>query len=148
MDCLVLRADLADLITALTDAAALAAYQERIQTESGGLADKGMLAHVRGMARCAAEAQAAGFPALVARDRAAADSLLTDLLAVALWHGDPLPVERLGTSPFDPAGRPRGLLGADQSTDGAGLWRADDGTLRFARIRETGEYEDVCRDHR
>ncbi|MFM2091697.1 MAG: hypothetical protein RLZZ127_2186 [Planctomycetota bacterium] len=148
MDCLVLRADHAALVAALTGPDALDRYQERIQAETGSLADKGMLAHVRTMARLAAEARTAGFDTVAARDRAAADGLLTDLLAVALWHGDTLPAERLGEAPFDPAGRPRGLLGADRSADGAGLWRADDGTLRFARIRETGEYEDVCRDHR
>ncbi|MFM2090812.1 MAG: hypothetical protein RLZZ127_1301 [Planctomycetota bacterium] len=148
MDCLVLRADPAQLIAALTAPETLERYQERLQSESASLADKGMIAHVRTMARLAAAAQVGGIDALAASDRQAADGLLTDLLAVSLWHGDPLPVERLGESPFDPAGRPRGLLGADRNADGAGLWRADDGTLRFARIRETGDYEDVCRDHR
>jgi hypothetical protein len=135
MHCHVFAGDIATLIAALTSDDLLDRYQEALAAELPSLADRGMAAHLRRMAGLAAQVRAAGLDAVAANDRVAADGLLTDLFAVARWHGWPLPVEAQGEGEIAIDGLARGFLGCDATRDGAGLWRLPDGRIAFARVR-------------
>ncbi len=131
-------ADPVALIAALTAPERLAAHQLALAGELAGLADRQMIAHVRRMDRLASRALAEGFAALAADDRAGADALLSDLLALALWAGGgDLPLRRLGRIEVG-ADLPRGLLGADDSADGLAVWVLGGGRIATARLREAG----------
>ncbi len=137
MRCETFRTDPATLITALSDPALLQRYLDAQQAELPSLADRGMTAFLRRMGALAAEAQGLGMTMLARRDSAQADALLTDLFAVATWHGWELPVERLAGSEAEVG--VRGLLGADTTVDGAMLWLIDHATVALARVRQAGE---------
>ena len=137
MRCETFRTDPATLIAALSEPALLQRYLDAQQVELPSLADRGMTAFLRRMGALAAEAQGVGVTMLARRDPAQADALLTDLFAVATWHGWELPVERLGET--DAEVGVRGLLGADVAADGATLWLIDHATVALARARQAGE---------
>jgi hypothetical protein len=122
--------DLRHLAHCLTAPTLLSAYQETLAAEMPGLADRGMAAHLRRMATLAAAASAD--PGAV--DPGDADSLRTDVFAVACWQGWELPVVARGEVEVDPAAA-RGLAGRDRAPDGAGLWVLGPDRLAFARVR-------------
>jgi hypothetical protein len=133
------RTDPAGLIAALTAPELVQRWSDTVAAELPSLADRRLLVHLRRLLVSAKQAQSSGFNVLSRRDPAASDELLTDLFAVARWQGWELPVTPLPDAEFDPAGRPRGLLGADPGRDGAGLWVVDHATIAFARQRESGD---------
>ncbi len=139
MNCERFRTDPAALVAALSDNVLLQRYLEAQQAELPSLADRQLTAFLRRMGVLAGQAMTVGLTVLARRDAAQADALLTELFAVATWHAWELPVERLGTAEVAIEGVPRGLLAADVSTDGAGLWVLDHATVALARLRQAGE---------
>lgn len=137
MRCETFRTDPATLIAALSEPDLLQRYLDVQQVELPSLADRGMTAFLRRMGALAAEAQGVGVTMLARRDPAQADALLTELFAVATWHGWELPIERLGEAEAEVG--VRGLLGADIATDGATLWLIDHAIVALARQRQAGE---------
>ena len=139
MRCEQFRTDPATLIEALGDAAMLRQYLAAQEAELAILADRQLTGHIRRLGTLAAQAMASGITVLAKRDAAHTDALLTDVFAVATWHRWELPVERLAEAEVDLAGLPRGLLGADIASEGAGLWVVDHGTVALARQRQSGD---------
>jgi hypothetical protein len=129
------RTDVPTLVAALTDVDHLARYQNALGEELRISAERALADHIKRMSALAGMALAQGFESMARQDTAAADALLTDLFAVATWHGWELPVTPLGETEFDPTGLTRGLLGADGDGAGAALWQVDGATLAFARCR-------------
>lgn len=136
MICSCYRTDPPSLLAALAAPELLDRYLAQLAAELPALADRALVRHLRQLAALAAEARAEGLERLAARDQHAADALLTDLFAVATWHGWELPLEALGERELPVEGLPRGLLGADRAADGAHLWVVDEDTVALARCRE------------
>ena len=141
--CSIYRIDPPSLVAALTDEAVLARYQANISDEIPSLADRPLIAHLKRMSTSASRAQADGFDRFAEADPAAADSLLSDLFAVATYHHWPLPAQYLGEEEMPVDGIPRGLLGADTAPEGARLWQIDDETIALARSREAADAADM-----
>src|SRR5262249_33035995 len=127
--------------SALTDAEALARWQDAAAAELPALADRAMVRHLKKLSAAVSRAQAEGFERLAEAEPALADALLTDLLAVATFHGWDLPLTALGEEELDVEELPRGLLGEDVSPDSARVWLLDRETIALARTREAGEPE-------
>ncbi len=142
MQCSCFRIDPPTLVAALTEGDFLARYLADIGDELPGLADRGMVSHLRRMSTLASRVAAAGLERLAAEDPAAADALLSDLFAVATYRGWALPAQELGLRELAVEALPRGLLGADLAADGARLWLVDPETLALARTREADELSD------
>ena len=136
------------LLTALTDEAFITRYQSAIGDELPSLADRGLVRFLRKQTTLATRALTDGFDRLAEQDTAAADSLLTDLFAVATWHGWELPIESLGERDLPVEELPRGLLGADTAIDGAKLWVIDHETIALSRDREADEVPHMEGHHR
>jgi hypothetical protein len=128
-----------ELVEALVAPEALARYAALATSELEVCADPALSAHLRRMLRLAAQAAGTGLPTLAGASRGEADALLSELLAVLTWAGHPLPLEPLGEAEADPAGLPRGLLGADEAGAGAGVWLLDGATVGLARWRGAAE---------
>ncbi|MBA3936860.1 MAG: hypothetical protein H0X38_05310 [Planctomycetes bacterium] len=141
--CSIYRIDPPSLVAALTDEDVLARYQANISDEIPSLADRPLIAHLKRMSTSASRAQADGFDRFAEADPAAADSLLSDLFAVATYHRWPLPAQYLGEEEMPVDGIPRGLLGADTAPEGARLWQIDDETIALARSREAADSADM-----
>lgn len=139
MRCETFRTDPPALCAALGEPALLTRYLAAQEAELPSLADRQMTAFVRRMGALASHALGLGLTVLAKRDVVQADALLTDLFAVATWHGWELPVERLVEQDVEVAGSQRGLLGADVAVDGAGLWLLDHATVALARQRQAGD---------
>jgi hypothetical protein len=139
MHCLTFRTDPATLIETLTSEPILRQYIAAYEAEIPSLADRTLGAHVRRLNGLAVEAMTIGFTTLAKRDAAHADALLSDLFAVATWHGWELPLTVLGEMDVAVDGLPRGLLGVDPGREGAGVWVIDHATVALARNREAGE---------
>jgi hypothetical protein len=146
MQCACFRIDPPTLVSALCDASFLARYLDDIGAELPGLADRGMVIHLRRMSTLASRVLSSGLERLAAEDPGAADALLSDLFAVATYRGWPLPVSALGLRELAVEGLQRGLLGADQAADGARLWLVDPETLALARTREADVLSDRSGD--
>jgi len=138
MRCACFRTDPAALLAALSSEQALARWQETITDEARALADRALIRHLRALTAVAGQVRHEGVERVAQRDPAAVDALLSELFAVATWHGWPLPIEPLGEQDLAVEGLPRGLLGADASRDGASLWLVDDQTVALARNRIVG----------
>lgn len=136
MRCECFRTDLPTLIAALTDLDLVSRWQEAAAAELPRLADRRMAEHIRALDGIAARIRIEGIDVVAQRDPAAADAWLTDALAVATWNQWELPVQPLGERDLAIEGIPRGLIAADRSRDGAGLWVIDDETIALARWRE------------
>lgn len=141
MRCQLYRTEPARLIEALGDAELVRRYRAALAAELPGLADRRLLSHLRRLDRSAAEVLMGGLTQLARREPAAADALLTDLFAVATWHGWELPATPLGEAEADPPGSPGGLLGADPGGEGARLWLLDHATVALARARQADEVD-------
>lgn len=139
MRCLRFRTDPAALVEALASEPILRLYLASQEAELPSLADRGLSAHLRRLNGLAAQAMVVGITTLAKRDAAHADALLSDVLAVATWHGWELPLQALGEDDVDIDGLPRGLLGADPGREGASVWVVDHATVALARNREAGE---------
>ena len=139
MRCHCYHIDQPSLLTALTDEALMAKYQSTIGDEIPSLADRALISFLRKQVTLATRALSEGFDRLAEQDTAAADELLTDLFAVATWHGWELPIESLGERDLPVEEIPRGLLGADTSSDGAKLWVIDHETIALSRDRVADE---------
>jgi hypothetical protein len=139
MHCLRFRTDPATLIEELGSERILRLYLAAQETELASLADRTLSAHLRRLNGLAAQALTIGITTLAKRDAAHADALLSDLLAVATWHGWELPIEALGEADAEVEGLPRGLLGVDPGHEGAAVWVLDHGTVALARNRQAGE---------
>ena len=139
MRCHCYHIDQPSLLTALTDEALIAKYQSTIGDEIPSLADRALIRFLRKQITLATRALSEGFDRLAEQDTAAADELLTDLFAVATWHGWELPIESLGERDLPVEEIPRGLLGADTASDGAKLWVIDHETLALSRDRVADE---------
>lgn len=139
MRCHCYHIDQPSLLTALTDEALMAKYQSTIGDEIPSLADRALIRFLRKQVTLATRALSEGFDRLAEQDTAAADELLTDLFAVATWHGWELPIESLGERDLPVEEIPRGLLGADTSSDGAKLWVIDHETIALSRDRVADE---------
>ena len=135
MRCHCYHIDQPSLLTALTDEALIAKYQSTIGDEIPSLADRALIRFLRKQITLANRALSEGFDRLAEQDTAAADELLTDLFAVATWHGWELPIESLGERDLPVEEIPRGLLGADTASDGAKLWVIDHETIALSRDR-------------
>ena len=139
MRCHCYHVDQSSLLTALTDEALIAKYQSAIGDEIPSLADRALIRFLRKQITLATRALSEGFDRLAEQDTAAADELLTDLFAVATWHGWELPIESLGERELPVEEIPRGLLGADTASDGAKLWVIDHETIALSRDRIADE---------
>ena len=139
MRCHCYHIDQPSLLTALTDEALIAKYQSTIGDEIPSLADRALIRFLRKQITLATRALSEGFDRLAEQDTAAADELLTDLFAVATWHGWDLPIESLGERDLPVEEIPRGLLGADTASDGAKLWVIDHETIALSRDRIADE---------
>lgn len=139
MRCLRYRTDPAALIDALGSEPLLRRYLAAQEAELPSLADRTLSAHLRRLNGLAAQALVVGVTILAKRDAAHADALLSDVFAVATWHGWELPAEALGEDEVEVAGLPRGLLGADPGHEGASVWVLDHATVALARARQSGE---------
>ena len=139
MRCHCYHIDQPSLLTALTDEALIAKYQSTIGDEIPSLADRALIRFLRKQITLANRALSEGFDRLAEQDTAAADELLTDLFAVATWHGWELPIESLGERDLPVEEIPRGLLGADTASDGAKLWVIDHETIALSRDRVADE---------
>ena len=139
MRCNCYHVDQPSLLTALTDEALIAKYQSAIGDEIPSLADRALIRFLRKQITLATRALSEGFDRLAEQDTAAADELLTDLFAVATWHGWELPIESLGERELPVEEIPRGLLGADTASDGAKLWVIDHETIALSRDRIADE---------
>jgi hypothetical protein len=148
MLCTCFRTDPATLIAALTSTDTLVRYQEAVAEEIPGLADRAMLKHLRRMSTHVARALAGGFDSLARDDVAAADELLSDLVAVGTYRGWDLPLEPLGEREVAVEGSPRGLLGADRGAESARVWLIERSLLALSRSREAGDAADVSSHHR
>ena len=139
MRCTCYRVHLPELLASLTDPESLAKYQGTIGDEIPSIADRAMIRHLRRMSTFASRALADGFDALAQADVAGADELLSDMFAVATYHGWALPAESLGELDLPVEELPRGMLGADRSVDSARVWMVDQRTIALSRSREAGE---------
>jgi len=148
MRCFCYRVDQPSLMAALTDEALLTRYQSTIGDELPSLADRGLVRFLRKQSTSVSRALSDGFDRLAEQDIAAADSLLTDIFAVATYHDWFLPLEQLGERDLPVEELPRGLLSADISTDGAKLWVIDQDTIALTRDREADEQPDMSPHHR
>ncbi len=148
MRCFCYRVDQPSLMAALTDEALLTRYQSTIGDELPALADRGLVRFLRKQGTLVSRALTDGFDRLAEQDIAAADSLLTDVFAVATYHNWFLPLESLGERDLPVEELPRGLLSADISTDGAKLWVIDEDTIALTRDREADEQPDMSTHHR
>lgn len=131
----VYRTDPATLVAALTEPAMLGRYQQVVADELPSLADPALVRALRRLSATAQHATMRGFEEVARADLRAADELLTDLFAVATWHGWELPVEDQAEQDLPLDGLPRGLLAADANPDGASLWMIDGRTVALARSR-------------
>jgi hypothetical protein len=143
MLCTCFRTDPSSLVAFLTDRETLLRYQEAMVVEVKSLADRALLHHIKRMSTLASAVQAHGFEAMARTDLAAADELLTDVFAVATWHGWELPAEALGEQELSVEDLPRGLLAADAGTESARLWMLDGTTVALARTRLAGDEADM-----
>lgn len=134
--CECFHGDLPALIAALTDPDLISRWQDAAAAELPRLADRRLAEHLRALDRVAAMLRTEGIDIVAQRDPAAADAWLTDAVAVATWHRWELPLESLGERDLAIEGLPRGLIAADRSRDGAGLWVIDETTIALARWRE------------
>jgi hypothetical protein len=139
MRCHCYHIDQPSLLTALTDEAFIARYQQALGDELPSLADRALVRFLRKQSTLANRALSEGFDRLAEQDTAAADGLLTDLFAVATWHGWELPIESLGERDLPVEDLPRGLLGADTASDGAKLWVIDQETIALSRDRQADD---------
>jgi hypothetical protein len=135
MLCQCYRIDPPSLLAALTDEPMLLRYQETLALELPSLAEQSLIRHLRRLTGLASQVQVDGFENLARADLQAADELLSDLFAVATFHGWELPLEDLGASEQVVDDLPRGLLGADRHPDSARLWLLDGSTLALSRTR-------------
>jgi hypothetical protein len=143
MLCTCFRTDPSSLVAFLTDRETLRRYQEAMVVEVKSLADRALLQHIKRMSTLASAVQAHGFEALARTDLPAADELLTDVFAVATWHGWELPAESFGEQDVTVEDLPRGLLAADAGTESARLWMLDGTTVALARSRIAGDQADM-----
>ena len=132
--CEMFRCD-GDLVSALLDPSMTNAYTSALEQEVHQLAEQSLRDHLRQMHRVLAALGAAGVDACRAQMPAELDALLTDIFAVASWHGWQLPVEHLGQHRKDLSQAQRGLLGYDASTGGAELYRCDETLVALVRDR-------------
>jgi hypothetical protein len=102
-------------------------------------ADRALITHLRQLDAVANKVRTAGFDAVAAQDPAAADALLSDLLAVATYDRWDVPAEHLGEDDLPVDGLPRGILAADGSKEGAKVFVLDEQTIAIARERAAGE---------
>lgn len=129
------RCDPPALVAALTDPVLLVRYQESLAAEHEISAEADMAAHQRRMHALAGRALVDGFDALARRDALAADTLLTDLLAVATWRGWELPLDSVPPPAVPPTELPSGLLGTGAAAEGACAWLLDGASVALCRGR-------------
>ena len=132
--CHVYRAQ-GDLVAALVNDAVIAPYLAEIERELPGLAEQSLRDHLRSMHALVTQIGVKGFEQAKQDEPAAIDGLLTDMLAVATWHGWPLPLEDLGMHDKDVALARLGLLGYAELGNGAAVYCWDDGLIGLARDR-------------
>jgi len=138
MRCSCYRTDPAVLLAALSDATLIQRWLDQTADEVKGLADRALVDHLRTLTRVACEVLGDGFERVAERDPHAADALISDLFAVATWHGWDLPIEALGDLDLPVDDLPRGLLAADRAREGASVWLLDEHTVALARTRKAG----------
>jgi hypothetical protein len=141
------RTDPATLIEALASEGIVRQYLAAQEAELPSIADRGLAAYLRRLNTAAARTLGSGITVLAKQDAAIADALLSDLLAVATWHGWELPLERQGERELDPQGLQRGLLGSDPGVEGATVVVIDHAHVGLARAREAGETADWHHHH-
>lgn len=137
------RTDPPSLVAALTEPATVVRYQEAVAAELPGLADRALIRHLRRLTTAASRVLGEGFEGVARADLALADELLSDVLAVATFHGWPLPLEGMGEQELAVEDLPRGLLGADRAADSARVYLLDGTTIAFARARDAGDEADL-----
>lgn len=138
MRCTCYRTDPPVLLAALSDATLVQRWLDQTADEVRSLADRALIDHLRALTRVASEVLGDGFERVAERDPHAADALLSDLFAVATWHGWELPIEPLGELDLPVEDLPRGLLAADQAREGAHVWLLDEHTVALSRARIAG----------
>lgn len=133
----------AQLLQALCEPALLARYRQHVEDEMPRCADGELLQHLRRLLLLQARVAQQGLEEAAALDRGGIDALLTDCFAVATWHGWPIPAVADGTGPMPLEPLQRGLLGADQATEGALLFVLDDERVALCRHRTSGRTGDM-----
>lgn len=137
MRCECYAADPATLVSWLCETETIRRWQEQNAEELRRLADRRLAEHLRRLDAIASRLAIDGVDLVAQHDAAAADAWLTDAIAVATWQRwEGLPVEAMGEQDLPVDGLPRGLLAADDSSEGAGLWLIDDEHFALARWRE------------
>jgi hypothetical protein len=114
--------DPAAVINVLVSAENLNRYVAWLEHDAGSQAEASQHAMARHMTGMVSRIGAEGLEAVAAADRPAIDALLTDVFAVATWHGWALPVTPEADSEVSLDGWQRGLLGADANQHGAVLY--------------------------
>ncbi|MBA3684354.1 MAG: hypothetical protein H0W72_03850 [Planctomycetes bacterium] len=139
MKCACYRTDPPALVAALSSEELIERWLAQVTEEARTLVERTLVRHIRDLTMVAGRVLAEGFERVAENDPRAADALLSDCLAVATWHGWELPIEPLGERDLPVEELPRGLLGADASSEGAGVWLLDDETVALARHRVAGQ---------
>jgi len=133
MRCQLFRTDPPTLLAALTQETMLVRYQECLAAEIPSLAEQTLIRHLRRLTGYASQVLSSGFETLARNDIQAADELLSDIFAVATFHGWDLP---------------RGLLGADRDPDSARIWLLDGATVALSRARTVTDKVDMTGHNR
>jgi len=131
----VFRCDVATLIAALSATDLVQRWMEQQEIEVKSIVERALITHIRHLTMVASRIHGEGLDRVAAHDCAAADAFLSDAFAVATWHGWELPITTLGDLDMPLETRPRGLLGADRSSEGAQVWLIDRQTVAIARNR-------------
>jgi len=148
MRCQLFRTDPPTLLAALTQETMLVRYQECLAAEIPSLAEQTLIRHLRRLTGYASQVLSSGFETLARNDIQAADELLSDIFAVATFHGWDLPLESLGESDQELDDLPRGLLGADRDPDSARIWLLDGATVALSRARTVTDKVDMTGHNR
>lgn len=131
----VYRTDPPALLAALSDGELVRRWLAQQEDELRSLVERALVSHIRQLTTIASRILAEGVERVAEQDVAAADAFLSDIFAVATWHGWDLPVSALGDLDVPVEALPRGLLAADRSREGAQVWLLDGQTVALARNR-------------
>ncbi len=126
----------ADLLTYATDAHTLELYAAYLTDEYAHTADAGLLRHIRRMQGFLGTLNSHGLEAACHINQLGIDALLTDICAVATWSHWKHPLQKVAhdTVPLDI--EQRGLLGSDDSVDGAMLFIIDAEHIAIVRHQD------------
>lgn len=135
-------ADSQRVIDCLLSAETIHAYHLQTESEFAQIVEPSLMRHLRIMQQTAQQIMSGGVELVIAQERSSVDLLLTELFALATWHGWPLPVKAQGEKVLPPSLPRSGLLGTDARGDGAVLW-LDQGVIYLSRSRMVSDQADM-----